>query len=99
MLVHANLYRAIEDERSGTLRLFQRFEHRDGPDLTAVFQPDSALTAPTQRHNMAVQQLTAFSVCARYLTTTPVVHPRAPLAVTVRPDWSVAALPQYSGQQ
>jgi len=55
MLVHANLYRAIEYGRSGAFRLFQRFEQRDGPDLTAVFQPDSELTPSNPNHNMAVQ--------------------------------------------
>jgi len=55
MLVHANLYRAIEYGRSGAFRLFQRFEQRDGPDLTAVFQPDSELTTSNPNHNMAVQ--------------------------------------------
>ncbi len=36
MLVHAHLDRAIEDERFRTLRRFQRFQQRDGPDLTPV---------------------------------------------------------------
>ena len=39
VLVHAHLDRAIEDERSRTPRRFQRFQQRDGPDLTTVFQP------------------------------------------------------------
>src|SRR5215470_13616228 len=72
MLVHAHLNRAIVDERARTLCRFQRFQLRDGPDLTPVLQPDSELTSSAPRHNMPVQQLTVFSAWARHLTTTPV---------------------------
>src|SRR2546425_1068869 len=97
MLVHTNLYRTIEYKRSRTLRLFQRFEQRDGPDLTTVFQLDSELTTPAQSHNMAVQQLTAFCFCASHLTTTPVFHPLAPLVAIEPPGWSRAGSPAHSG--
>ena len=46
---------------SRTLCRFQRFQLRDGPDLTPVLQPDSELTPSAPRHNMPVHQLTAFS--------------------------------------
>jgi hypothetical protein len=77
MLVHAHLHRAIVDERSRALCRFQRFQLRDGPDLTPILQSDSELTSPTQRHNMPVQQLTAFRAWARHLTMPPVVQPIA----------------------
>src|SRR5215470_10347494 len=72
MLVHAHLDRAIVDERARTFCRLQRFQLRDGPDLTPVLQPDAEWTPPAQRHNMPVQQLTAFNACARHLTTPPV---------------------------
>src|SRR5262249_13657600 len=79
VLVHAHLDRAIENGRSTALSSFQRFQLRDGPDLTPVLQPDSELTPPAHRHNMPVQQLTAFRAWARYLTTPPLVSlPRVP---------------------
>src|SRR5215510_3026685 len=72
MLVHAHLDRAIVYERSRTLCRFQRFQLRDGLDLTPVLQPDAELTPPAQRYNKHVQQLTAFSAWARHLTTAPI---------------------------
>jgi hypothetical protein len=65
MLVQAHLDRAIQDERSETLCPFQRFQLRDGPDLTAVFQPDSQLAAPTYSYNITVHQRTVVRAWAR----------------------------------
>jgi hypothetical protein len=48
MLVHAHLDRAIAYGRFPTLRRFQGFQQRYGPDLTTVCQPDSELTPPIQ---------------------------------------------------
>src|SRR5215510_6868876 len=99
VLVHAHLDRAIVDERSRTLCRFQRFQLRDGPDLTPVLQPDPELTPPAQRHNMPVQQLTAFSAWARHLTTPPVVQPLTSPPVVGLPDSSTVAWPAHSGQR
>src|SRR5215813_15462175 len=99
VLVHAHLDRAIVYERSRTLCRFQRFQLRDGPDLTPVLQPDSELTPSAQRHNMTVQQLTAFSAWARHLTTPPVVQPLASPPVIGLPGWSTVAWPAHSGRQ
>src|SRR5215831_8305686 len=88
MLVHVHLDRAIVYERSRTLCRFQRFQLRDGPDLTTVFQPDSELTPPAQRYNMAIQQLAVFSAWARHLTTTPVFQPLVSPPAVGLPDWS-----------
>src|SRR5258706_35662 len=90
MLVYAYLDRAIVHERSRTLCRFQRFQLRDGPDLTTIFQPDSALTPPAQSHHMAVQQLAAFSTWARHRTTTPVCQP---LTSTPAVGWPAGSPP------
>jgi hypothetical protein len=99
MLVHANLYRAIHYERSRALRLCQRFEQRDGPDLTTVFQPDAELTTPAQSHNMAVQQLAVFSAWARHLTTTLVSQPLTSPPAAELPGSSTAGSLAHSGRQ
>src|SRR5215831_4681107 len=99
MLVHANLYRAIVYERSRTLCRFQRFQLRDGSDLTPVLQPDSELTPSAQRHNMTVQQLAVFSAWARHLTTPPVFQPLTSLPVVGLPGWSSAGSPGHCGQR
>src|SRR5215831_11927552 len=99
MLVHAHQDRAIVDERARTFCRFQRFQLRDGSDLTPVLQPDSELTPTAQRYNMPVQQLTAFSAWAHHLTTTPVCQPlTSPHAVEL-PDWSTVAWPAHSAQR
>ena len=94
---HTHLDRAIEDERFRTLRRFQRFQQRDGPDLTTVFQPDSELTAPTHSHNMAMQQLTAFCFSAITLLNSLPSH-SLPSAVEL-PGWSDAGWLEHSGRQ
>src|SRR5262249_44790267 len=96
VLVHAHLDRAIVDERSRTLCRFQRFQLRDGPDLTPVLQPDPELTPPAQRHNMPVQQLTAFSAWARHLTTPSGVSVPRVLPVGGAADSSTVAVPRHS---
>ena len=79
MLVHAHLDRAITDERLRTFHRLQRFQQGNGPDLTPVCQPDSELTPPASRHNMAVHQLTVVRAWACQLTTPPMFQPLASL--------------------
>src|SRR5262249_36403022 len=52
-----------------------------------------------QRHNMPVQQLTAFSAWARHLTTPPVVSLLASLLAVGLPGWSTVAWPAHSGRR